>query len=143
MESKSLFIHCIEEEKFKIMKLWDMKKNKGINPFSIPFDSNKKAWWTGECGHSWEKSIQKLAIENNTKCPYCTNRELLIGFNDLETVNPILAKEWHTEKNGNLNPKEVLVSSGMKVWWKCSKCGKERRVAINTRVKGNKMCKCK
>ena len=34
---------------------------------------------------------------------------------------PILAKEWHPEKNGELTPKEVTSKSGKKVWWICPK----------------------
>lgn len=39
------------------------------------------------------------------------------GFNDLVTVNPNLAKEWHPTKNGDLTPLKVTFRSGRKVWW--------------------------
>jgi hypothetical protein len=39
------------------------------------------------------------------------------GINDLATVNPELAKEWHPTKNGDLTPDMVNVDSNRKVWW--------------------------
>ena len=36
-------------------------------------------------------------------------------------LNPDLAKQWHTSKNGDLTPLDVTYSSGSIVWWKCSK----------------------
>lgn len=32
-----------------------------------------------------------------------------------------LIKEWNYTKNGDLTPKDLTVSSGKKVWWKCNK----------------------
>ena len=43
------------------------------------------------------------------------------GYNDLQTVNPALAKEWNYEKNNGLTPADVLPNSRKKVWWVCSK----------------------
>lgn len=45
--------------------------------------------------------------------------KLLKGINDLATVNPELAKEWHPTLNGNLKPTDVTVGSDKKVWWIC------------------------
>lgn len=39
------------------------------------------------------------------------------GVNDLLTVMPNLAKEWHPVKNGKLTPADVCVKSSRKVWW--------------------------
>ena len=39
------------------------------------------------------------------------------GINDLETLYPILAKEWHPTKNGDKYPSDFLPGSGIKVWW--------------------------
>ncbi len=42
---------------------------------------------------------------------------LKIGVNDLATVNPELAKQWHPTKNGDLTPRDVTRTSHKKVWW--------------------------
>lgn len=70
--------------------------------------------------------------------------KLKVGINDLYTVNPELAKEWHPTKNGNLTPKDVTAGSNRKVWWILPyddpKTGKhfdfEWEAIIGNRVKG-------
>ena len=39
------------------------------------------------------------------------------GFNDLQTTNPELAKQWHPTKNGDLKPTNVMANSNKIVWW--------------------------
>ena len=36
-------------------------------------------------------------------------------------MNPLLAKEWHPIKNGDLTADDVSLGSDKKVWWKCDK----------------------
>ena len=38
----------------------------------------------------------------------------------LAEVNPVLAKQWHPIKNGELTPFDVSCASNTKVWWKCN-----------------------
>ncbi len=47
--------------------------------------------------------------------------------------------EWNNEKNG-ISPKEVSYGSGLKKWWKCSKCGHEWEAVINHRTTRNQKC---
>ena len=49
----------------------------------------------------------------------CESRKLLEGFNDLATITPKLASEWHPTKNGDLKPNQVFPYSNRKVWWTC------------------------
>jgi len=48
---------------------------------------------------------------------------------------PELIKEWNVEKNGLLTPEKISKSSGIKVWWKCSK-GHEWEAPPHNRVRG-------
>ena len=41
------------------------------------------------------------------------------GDNDLQTVNPDLAKQWHPTKNGERTPSDIAGGSAKKVWWQC------------------------
>lgn len=59
-----------------------------------------------------------------------------MGYNDLATINPTLAKEWNYKKNGDLKPNMVKPNSDKKVWWKCVK-GHEWEAIISSRNKGN------
>ena len=69
-------------------------------------------------------------------CPYCSNKIVLKGENDLQTVNPTLSKEWNYEKNNGLTPADVMPNSGNKAWWKCSK-GHEWQATISSRNRGS------
>ena len=96
---------------------WDEKKN-GEPASQIIAGSNKKAWWIGPCGHSFQTRIIDRTFHNH-KCPYCLSQALLPGFNDLKTRNPELAKEWDYEKNYPLRPEDVMPNSNKKYWWIC------------------------
>ena len=52
-------------------------------------------------------------------CPYCAGRRALPGFNDLATVCPDIAAQWHPTLNGGLTPEMVTAGSRKKVWWQC------------------------
>ena len=119
-----------------LMKEWDWDKNNkiGLTPNNLSSGSSKKAWWKCSLGHEWEASIYERATRN-TGCPYCANRKIYIGFNDLPTTNPDLAKEWHPIKNGKLTSYEVTSGSPKKVWWLC-KNGHEWQANIESRASG-------
>lgn len=72
-----------------------------------------------ENNHEYKISARNYA-KADKPCPYCGNRKLLKGFNDLLTVNPELAKEFHKELNDS-SPSEVVHSSHNKIWWQCPK----------------------
>ncbi|MBO5454239.1 MAG: hypothetical protein J6A69_09810 [Clostridia bacterium] len=112
---------------------WNYEKNNELTPLDVLPNSNKKVWWKCGKGHEWQALI---ADRNNGRgCPYCTGKKVLKGYNDLQTVNPTLAKEWNYDKNGELTPMEVAPNSGKKVWWKCSK-GHEWQAIIQNRNRG-------
>ena len=52
-------------------------------------------------------------------CPYCGNKKVLAGFNDLASIEPEIAAEWHPTLNGALTPEMVTAGSNRKVWWLC------------------------
>ena len=47
-------------------------------------------------------------------------KKLLTGFNDIQTTHPLLAMEWHYEKNADLKPEHFTADSSKVVWWMCS-----------------------
>ena len=90
-------------------------------------------------GHEWSA---KISNRNNGKgCPYCAGRYAVKGETDLQTINPMLAKEWNYEKNSNITPADVKPSSHMKVWWKCSE-GHEWQARIADRNRGRGCPQC-
>lgn len=89
-----------------------------ITPQQVTPCSNRKIWWKCELGHSYQAVIGARTMRGNG-CPYCTGRKVLPGFNDLATLQPEIAKQWHPALNGTLTPDQVTAGSHRKVWWQC------------------------
>ena len=113
---------------------WNYEKNKELTPMDVMPNSNKKVWWKCSIGHEWQATINSR--NNGIGCPYCSGRYAVEGENDLQTVNPTLAKEWNYERNNGLTPVDVMPNSDIKVWWKCNK-GHEWQATIGSRNRGN------
>ena len=79
-------------------------------------------------------------VQRGDGCPYCANRKVLPGFNDLATAAPLVAKQWHESLNGALTPEMVTAGSHKKAWWRCS-YGHVWKAAIYSRA-GVQQCGC-
>ena len=118
-----------------IAKEWHPTKNGNLLPTMKTKGSNTKVWWLCEKGHEWQTTINNRTRDKGIGCPYCSNKKVLKGFNDLATTNPSLAKEWHPTKNGVLLPTMVQKRTEKKAWWQCKK-GHEWSAYISSRDKG-------
>ena len=123
----------------KLTKEWHPTRNSTLKPFDVTSGSNKKIWWLGVCGHEWQAVIKNRST--GVGCPICAGKQVLLGFNDLASLHPTLAAEWHPTKNGALSPYNVTVSSGKKVWWQCSQ-GHEWEDTIYHRTAGRGCVVC-
>lgn len=117
---------------------WANDLNEGLLPADVTVLSNKKVWWRCSLGHTWQARVADRVMYDNN-CPYCANRMVLTGFNDLATVAPELAAEWNYEKNGDRTPENTLFGSRSYAWWKCA-LGHEWRATIDSRYQ--KKCGC-
>ena len=108
-----------------LAKLWHPTKNGKLKPTQVTINSTKRVWWmypyddlkTGKhFDFEWQSSIVTQNISKHY-CPYLSNQAIWNGFNDLQTINPRLASQWHPTKNGNLKPEQVTFGSRRKVWW--------------------------
>ena len=115
---------------------WNYKKNNGLTPMDVLPSSNKKAWWICKRGHEWQAIIGNRIKGHG--CPYCSNQNVIHGYNDLSTINPSLAQEWNYNLNKKLKPEQFTTGSGKKVWWKCVN-GHEWQATISSRSNG---CGC-
>ena len=122
-----------------LAKEWNYERNNGLTPKDVLPNSGKKVWWVCNKGHEWQASI--VNRNRGRGCPYCAGRKALKGYNDLQTVNPILATEWNYEKNKGFTPEDVLPNSGKKVWWVCSE-GHEWQATIINRNHGRRCPQC-
>ena len=84
----------------------------GWDPTTVTAGSNRNISWVCSNGHKWLAHIASRS--DGTGCPYCSGKKVLVGFNDLATINPELAAEadgW--------DPTTVTAGSGLKKQWKC------------------------
>ena len=138
---------------------WHPIKNGNLNPTQVTINSSKKVWWYlpydvpmdypveslrgKHFDFEWQATIANRYSGNG--CPFLNGRGIWKGFNDLQTVNPELAKQWHLTKNGNLNPTQFTANSHKEIWWffpyddiKTRKhFNFEWKATINSRSRGN------
>lgn len=83
--------------------------------------TTKEYFFIGKCGHEFlsypQNSFYGKDIE--IKCPYCSGHRVLIGFNDLWTTHPELAKYLVNSNDGYKYSK----GSNVKLYWECENCG--------------------
>ena len=77
--------------------------------------TSKVCTWKCSLGHIYDSKPQNRTVRKQG-CPYCSNRKILEGFNDLQTTHPEIAKEAH-----NFDPTKYLAGSHIYVQWKCPK----------------------
>lgn len=101
-----------------LMAEWDEQNT--ADPAALLPSSHDKVWWRCALGHRWQASVFSRTREKAAGCPYCTGRKVLAGFNDLQSLQPGLARQWHPVLNGVLGPDQVTLGSNKKVWWRCA-----------------------
>jgi Probable Zinc-ribbon domain len=92
-------------------------KNGDTDPTLISAKSRAKVWW--ECpqdGYEWQSAP---ASRTSVSCPVCLGKVVFEGLNDLASVNPSVASQWHPTKNGDLQPTQVTAGAKKKAWWQC------------------------
>lgn len=116
-----------------LLSEWDEEKNNLLNlfPETTALHSNKKVWWKCEKGHSWSMSPEKRLKSNG--CPYCLNKRVLVGYNDLKTLFPKLAQEWDYNEN-KIDINSVVIGSARQIHWICSKCSYKWSTSMRSRT---------
>lgn len=109
--------HSIRHDMPAIVSEWDTAKN-GVTADEVVSGSGKKYWWICPNGHSYQSSPSHR--RDGRGCPYCANLKIMVGYNDLATTHPELAKEWDYQNNTIL-PTQITYGNDKKVWWVCSK----------------------
>ncbi len=124
----------------ELAKEFDIEKN-GITPDRISPKDSDSYWWTCEKKHpSFFQSVTHRVVRK-TKCPYCTGRKAETGQNDLETLFPEIAREWDTEKNNGVLPKDVSPYTYKPYYWICPKKHSYKKKVIQ-RTKYHKPIDC-
>lgn len=123
---------------------WNFERNEVLLPTMVSAKSNKRVWWRCRAhGHEWQAVVSERTREGReTNCPYCGNKKVLAGFNDLATTHPQLLNEWDYEKNDAFLPTQVTAGAHKRVWWICSKCEHKWEAIIYSRAKGYGCPRC-
>lgn len=99
--------------------------------------SDTVEWMCRRCHRNFKARISERK-ENDNCCPYCSKRELAVGYNDLATTHPLVIKEWSA-----LNDREscsVMCNSNYRAWWKCPVCKGEYQQEVHSKVIIKKPC---
>lgn len=124
-----------------LIKEINFDKNPELDITSLTVGMSQTIWWECKLGHSWLARINVRAKGGKAgECPYCNNRKLLVGFNDLITTHPVLASEWHPTKNGLSKPSDFTQIKHQKVWWIGTACRHEWESPIHKRALLDRGC---
>ena len=120
---------------------WHSTKNNKLTPNMVTPYSGKQVWWKCNKGddHEWKSTVANRV--NGNGCSICYG-QTVVHSNCLSTTHPIIAEEWHPDKN-SFGPDKVIAGSDKKVWWQCSKdIGHEWKTSIGSRSRGNNCPYC-
>lgn len=96
-----------------------------FDPTQVMWGSNKKLNWRCPINHEYEMRVADRTADG-ALCPYCQGKRTLVGFNDLATTHPQLAKQCLDD------PTTFTAGSGKKVRWRCD-VGHEWRSVVGSR----------
>ena len=104
----------------QLAKQWHPVKNGDLTSSDVFPNSNKLFWWICQTNesHEWEQSASNQS-KSVGGCPFCSNRRILPGDNDLATKNPELIAKWDWGKNSTILPVQVSAGSPRSVYWLC------------------------
>lgn len=94
---------------------WDYSKN-SVTPSEITYASRKSVWWVCPENHSYDMKVSNKVFQS-LKCPICSNRRVLAGYNDLLTTHPQIASELKDKSLATT----LGAGSNKSVNWVCSK----------------------
>ena len=101
----------------------------GWDPTTVIAGSGQKKSWICNLGHTWTAKVDNRT-SHKQGCPICSNKQVLVGFNDLQTKFPDIA----AEANG-WDPTTVSFGSNKRKSWIC-KLGHTWDTLINSRTSG-------
>ena len=85
----------------------------GWDPTTVSYGTTRSFNWKCELGHVWPATVSSRTYKKSG-CGVCANQLVLVGFNDLQTLNPVLASQAH-----EWDPQTLTISSGKRRKWIC------------------------
>jgi hypothetical protein len=85
----------------------------GWDPTKVTSGSGKKLAWKCSAGHIYESIVANRV--NGSNCPICLGRKIQVGYNDLLTTHPEIARTLV-----GTDPTSISKGTKKKLDWKCS-----------------------
>lgn len=123
----------LEHTNPELLPSWDTQLNSPLSPRDVRAGSDREVYWKCDLGHSWVAPVSRR-VSQKSGCPFCANRKILSGYNDLATTHPHLVEEWHPTLNGEHLPTNVLAGSHKRVWWRCKKAHAWEAALVNRKL---------
>jgi hypothetical protein len=115
---------------------WHSVANGALVPDNVTVGSNRTVWWLCFRKHEWQASIASRSAGSG--CPYCSSRRVGYG-NDLASLFPSVAAEWHPTLNEGKSPHDFMSKSNAHAWWR-GRCGHDWRATIANRTSRGSAC---
>ncbi|MFJ6680233.1 zinc-ribbon domain-containing protein [Microbacterium sp. NPDC091382] len=114
-------------------------KNPGVTAHTFVAGTSKRLWWQCERLHEWMATGDNR-VRSRTGCPFCSNKKVWPGWNDMQTTHPDLAAEMSRSKNGPKSPANVVAGTGHNIHWECGVCGHEWQSTGDARANRGRGC---
>lgn len=100
--------------------------------------TEKHKYYSYVCTHDGYKgSIREDHLVNGHGCPVCTNKKVLVGYNDISTTRPDIATLFNVPEEAY----RFTEYSNKYTYFKCPRCGNVRRAKINSVSRDGLSCK--
>jgi hypothetical protein len=107
----------------------------GWDPSHVMPSSNTQRRWRCDLGHEW-MAAPGNRTQQGQNCPYCSNKRVLPGFNDLATTHP------HMVSEALFDTASVVAGSQKRLPWLCQQCGHKWTATPQSRVRGTGCPSC-
>jgi len=105
----------------------------GWDPSTVVAGTMQKKHWKCNKGHIYPTSVSSRT-HMGSGCPFCDNKQVLAGFNDLQTKFPDIAAEAY-----EWDPSTVVAGTHQKQDWKCKE-GHIYSSSVNGRTSNGSGC---
>lgn len=116
----------------------EWSENNKISPNKVARKSLQDYLWRCPKCHQEYSERPKFREIGDKSCPYCANRKVLFGMNDLLTLDPELAKEL--SPNNNIEADQIVRFESRVCLWVCPTCHGEYKYYVDEREIGDKSC---
>lgn len=98
--------------------------------------TSKEYSFTCDKGHAFESLVSNAFQSGEFRCPVCSGRKVLNGYNDLYTTHPEVASRLKNKEDGY----KYSAGSNVKMWWVCPDCGNETYTSPNKMTTRKRLC---